>query len=289
LRSSWATHAAALRLYDTQVWGVVKDYSQDQIGAVSLLARLELAGVDVGSRWQDVADHLAARVHDHVLPFLDLQYLYGLARAGRPEAATLLGSIEAHCLGIAPAQSAAPDATVIDDVWLKVCLPASRGLVAHAQGRHPEAVEALGAALPRLLEIGGSHAQRDLFAQIHLDALMQSGQWGLDDHHRHLRRMQHLVGHRPEQRAAHGTDTPRAHDDHVAPEAFSDIHDGVGRVSGGDLALVDHPFLQQQGFGTLDRVHTGSGADTLEDFAIGRHHHLVQGGRLLDVRQHQGG
>lgn len=169
---------AALHLYDTQVWGVVKAYSQDQIGAVSLLARLELAGVDVGERWQDVADHLTSRVHDHVLPFLDLQYLYGLARAGRAEAATLLGSIEAHCLGIAPAQAAAPDATVIDDVWLKVCLPASRGLAAHAQGRHLEAVEALGAALPRLLEIGGSHAQRDLFAQIHLDALMQAGLWG---------------------------------------------------------------------------------------------------------------
>lgn len=170
--------AAALQLYDTRVWGVVKEYSQDQIGAVSLLARLELAGVDVGPRWQDVADHLTARVHDHVLPFLDLQYLYGLARAGRAEAATLLGSIEAHCLGIAPARSTAPDATVIDDVWLKVCLPASRGLVAHAQGRPEEAVEALGTALPRLLEIGGSHAQRDLFAQIHLDALMRSGLWG---------------------------------------------------------------------------------------------------------------
>ena len=170
--------AAALALHDTQVWGVVKEYSQDQIGAVSLLARLELAGVDVGARWQDVADYLAARVHDHVLPFLDLQYLYGLARAGRAEAATLLGSIEAHCLGIAPAQSAAPDATVIDDVWLKVCLPAGKGLMAHAQGRYPEAVEALGVALPRLLEIGGSHAQRDLFAQIHLDALMRAGQWG---------------------------------------------------------------------------------------------------------------
>jgi len=168
----------ALRLYDEQVWGVVKDYSQDQIGAVSLLARMELAGVDVGVRWQDVADHLSRRVHDHVLPFLDLQYLYGLARAGRAEAITLLGSLEAHCLGIAPAQSTDPDATVIDDVWLKVCLPASRGLMAHAQGRYADAVEGLGLALPRLLEIGGSHAQRDLFSQIHLDALARSGNWG---------------------------------------------------------------------------------------------------------------
>ncbi|MEO5670946.1 MAG: tetratricopeptide repeat protein, partial [Ramlibacter sp.] len=61
-------HDEALTLYDRQVWGVAKDYSQDQINAVSLLARLELAGVDVGSRWTDVGNFLATRLHDHVLP-----------------------------------------------------------------------------------------------------------------------------------------------------------------------------------------------------------------------------
>ena len=34
----------------------------------------------------------------------------------------------------------------------------------------------LGLALPRMVEIGGSHAQRDLFAQIHLDAMVRDGQ-----------------------------------------------------------------------------------------------------------------
>ncbi len=77
-------HAEVLQIYDRQVWGVAKEYTQDQVNAVSLLARLELAGVDVGDRWQDVAAYLASRLHDHVLPFLDMQYLYGLARAGRP-------------------------------------------------------------------------------------------------------------------------------------------------------------------------------------------------------------
>ncbi len=85
-----------LALYDRQVWGVAKDYSQDQVNAVSLLARLELAGIDVGDRWQDLADYLAPRTADHVLPFLDLQYLLGLARAGRPQAQVLLRNIEAH-------------------------------------------------------------------------------------------------------------------------------------------------------------------------------------------------
>ncbi len=157
--------AEALETYDRQVWGVVKEYSQDQIGAVSLLARLELAGIDVGDRWQDVAAYLAKRLDDHVLPFLDLQYLYGLARAGRPEADMLLNRIEDF----------APNAPSTRDAWQRVCVPAAHGLLAHARGDAATAIEGLGLALPRLIEIGGSHAQRDLFEQIYLDALIRNG------------------------------------------------------------------------------------------------------------------
>lgn len=156
-----------LAIYDEHVWAEVKEYSQDQINAVSLLARIELAGAGVGNRWQDLGNYLAQRGHDHVLPFLDLQYLYGLARAGREEQArALLASMERHASQL-PADSA--------PAWQRVCLPAGRGLLAHALGDWQGAVEGLGQALPRLVEIGGSHAQRDLFAQVHLDALMRSG------------------------------------------------------------------------------------------------------------------
>ena len=158
--------AAALALYDAHVWGVCKEYSQDQIGAVSLLARLELAGVDVGARWHELGGWLAARTHDQVQPFLDMQYLYGLARAGRPEADELMRRVEAF----APA---APAAT--REAWQRVAVPACGGLLAHARGEHARAVEQLGTALPRLLEIGGSHAQRDLFEQLYIDALARAG------------------------------------------------------------------------------------------------------------------
>lgn len=157
--------AEALAVYDRQVWGVVKDYSQDQIGAVSLLARFELAGIDVGDRWQDLAGYLAQRLDDHVLPFLDLQYLYGLARAERPEAEALLNTIETFAAQ-APASTRA--------AWQRVCVPAALGLRAHARGDFAAAIEELGLALPRLMEIGGSHAQRDLFEQVYLDALIRS-------------------------------------------------------------------------------------------------------------------
>jgi hypothetical protein len=152
----------ALRLYDQEVWGVLPAYSQDQINAVSLLARLELAGADVGARWQDLAAWLAPRVADQVLAFLDLQYLYGLARAGRPEADALLANLQRHATA--------------DTTWREVALPAAHGLVAHARGQHADAARALALALPRLREIGGSHAQRDLFQQIYIDALARGGQ-----------------------------------------------------------------------------------------------------------------
>jgi hypothetical protein len=159
-------HEEVLALYDQQVWGVAKDYSQDQVNAVSLLARLELAGVGVGDRWQDVADHLLQRLDEHVLPFLDMQYLYGLARAGRPEADELLRNIESHAADVGPD---------LQQAWQRVCAPASRGLLPVAARVRQQALDELGQALPRLTEIGGSHAQRDLFSQVHLDALIRSG------------------------------------------------------------------------------------------------------------------
>jgi hypothetical protein len=158
---------AALALYDREIWGVWKDYSQDQVNAASLLARLELRGVDVGDRWRDLADHCAARAGDHEQPFLDLHYLYALARAGGERGPAMLADLERFAWHDAPAWSA--------DAWRVVAVPAAQGLVAHARGDVGTAADRLGVALPRLREIGGSHAQRDLFHLIHLDALVRGG------------------------------------------------------------------------------------------------------------------
>lgn len=154
-------HASALAIYDDHCWGLEKDYSQDQIGAVSLLLRLELAGLDVGGRWADVAAHLQPRVDDHVQPFLSMQYLYGLARAGLDEADRMMASIAAFA-GTAPEFQRA--------AWAEVCLPACRGLLAHARGDYAATADSLGGVIGRLEEIGGSHAQRDVFNQVLQDA-----------------------------------------------------------------------------------------------------------------------
>ncbi|MFI5015130.1 MAG: tetratricopeptide repeat protein [Hyphomicrobiales bacterium] len=163
---SLGAYDEVLSIYDRHVWGMWKEYSQDQIGAVSLLMRLELVGVDVGDRWRDVGHYLRARAGDVVQPFLSMQYLYGLARAGGREADALMAAIRDHAAQ-APAH--------VRESWREVALPACEGLLAHARGDYETCVRKLGAASPRLLETGGSHAQRDLFDQVLLDATIRSG------------------------------------------------------------------------------------------------------------------
>ncbi len=167
---SLGDQAAVFDAYDNHVWGVEPTYSQDQVGAVSLLARMEVAGLDVGGRWQSLAEYLRPRARDVVQPFLTLQYLYGLARADFAEAATLLGAIE----------DKAQSSTAFDRlVWHDVALPAARGVYAHARRDWAEAARWLTIANPRLSEIGGSHAQRDLFGQLLLHAHIKLGNWAI--------------------------------------------------------------------------------------------------------------
>ena len=161
---SMGQHDEVRLAYDTHVWGLEKDFAQDQVGAASLLARMELAGIDVGDRWSDVADHIALRGADTTLPFLTMQYLYALGRSGNPMADTLISAIRQ--------KAGAP--SFEQEVWRHVALPACEGLLAYTRGDFETAVRELGLALPRMAEIGGSHAQRDLFEQVHLDALMKT-------------------------------------------------------------------------------------------------------------------
>jgi hypothetical protein len=95
-----------------------------------------------------------------------MQYLYGLARAGRPQADELMNAVRRHA-------GAAPEA--LKEAWTDVALPACEGLAAYARGDYRTARRRLGPTLGRMLEIGGSHAQRDLFAQIYLDSLLKDG------------------------------------------------------------------------------------------------------------------
>ena len=57
-------------------------------------------------------------------------------------------------------------------------MPASEAAVAHRKSEHERVVELLMPARHMLWQMGGSHAQRDLFFLILADALLKTGQTG---------------------------------------------------------------------------------------------------------------
>lgn len=55
-------YGKVLELYDTRIWEhIVEEFVADAIGAISLLIRLELRTVDVGNRWNAVANSVIER------------------------------------------------------------------------------------------------------------------------------------------------------------------------------------------------------------------------------------
>ena len=65
----------------------------------------------------------------------------------------------------------------VRDAWQNVAVTACEGLLAHARGDHATAFAKMSVAQPRLLEIGGSHAQRGLFDQVLLDCMIKTGRY----------------------------------------------------------------------------------------------------------------
>jgi hypothetical protein len=113
----------------------------------------------VSDRWQKLAAYLRPRIHEHALAFQDLHYIYALARTGSSEAVSeMLTSMKKH-------------AKTASRAWTEVAIPAAQGMIAHAHGDWSKTVDLLKPVLPKLSEIGGSHAQRQLFDQVYFDAL----------------------------------------------------------------------------------------------------------------------
>jgi hypothetical protein len=155
----------ALKLYDSAIRNQKTDDYRDIANASSLLRRIELEGLSVGNRWDELADIAERRIDDRQLAFADLHYLIALLGAGRFSSAESLvrGMLESGDMGHNGQLSA------------EIGAPLAAGLVAFQAGRMAEAVAFLAPLQPKIQLVGGSHAQRDVFQQIYLEALVRSG------------------------------------------------------------------------------------------------------------------
>ncbi|WP_171174679.1 tetratricopeptide repeat protein [Ruegeria sp. HKCCD8929] len=156
-----------LELYDAEVRKDKTDDYRDISNGTSLLMRLELEGVDVGNRWEEMADLSAARTEDGCLIFADLHYLLALTGDNREDAtAKMLQRIHR-------------DAKLAnDDTTRRMADPgveAALGLEAFGDGLYGQAFDHLLAARGSMQLAGGSHAQRDVFERITIDSGLRAG------------------------------------------------------------------------------------------------------------------
>lgn len=160
-------HARVLEVYDREVKVDEGGFYLDVQNAASLLQRLELAGVDVGPRWEELADLAEGRLDDHVLPFTDAHFMLALVGAGRLEAARgYLASLKRFAAS--PASEAAR-------VTGEITISLAEALLAYGEGRYAEAGDGLHALRHRLAPLGGSHAQQDVFHQTLIEAMTRAG------------------------------------------------------------------------------------------------------------------
>ncbi len=121
----------------------------------------------MGDRWEELADHVAARLDDHVLAFTDTHAMMALGAAGRHDhGARLLASLEAFAE--TPGNSCA---RTMEPVAIPIC----RAILAFAQKDYGQAADLLLPLRPDYIRIGASHAQRDIFHQFLIEAAIGAG------------------------------------------------------------------------------------------------------------------
>lgn len=145
-------HDEALGLYDRGVRPVPSAVAMEMVDGSALLWRLGLKGVDVGDRWQPLAEAWAPMLGDAHYPFNDVHAIMAMIGAGRMDDARR--GVEALAASVEGGSAAA--------MTREVGLPVGRALLAFAEGRDRDAVSDLAPVIAGAHRFGGSHAQRDL-------------------------------------------------------------------------------------------------------------------------------
>ena len=175
----------ALSLHASGVFGCDREFSGIQLDAISLLWRIEMAGIEVTDAWAGVTEATLALAGDFPMPYAAAHHAYLFARTGEEAALeATLAAARRQAETTLPARR---------EVWARGGIDLVEGCAAFGQGDATRAVQCLETHIERVGASGGSDAQIDLFHQTFLSALIESGQ---------LQRADRLIRHRTAGRTA---------------------------------------------------------------------------------------
>lgn len=157
---------ACLSLYDQKFRAEKTDEYLDLTNAIAMLWRLEDRGVAVGDRWVELTERAEKRAGDLLMPFPDMHYVMALAAGGKMDAAN----------GMVAAMKALPDDPVNYErqVLRTAGATLAEAITAYRAKDFGRAVDLLMPVRYSLQPVGGSHAQRDVFALLLIEAAIRA-------------------------------------------------------------------------------------------------------------------
>jgi tetratricopeptide (TPR) repeat protein len=163
-----ARYDEALALFDRHVHPEPAAYLLSLVDATALLWRLRLEDVDVGGRFEQVADdwqnQLDAEAGFYAFNDVHAAMAFAMTRRDAP-----LRELEARMQDAAAKSD--PNATVMREVGI----PLATGLAAYARGRYADAVGTIERVRDDAHRFGGSHAQRDVLTLTLIESAIRSG------------------------------------------------------------------------------------------------------------------
>jgi tetratricopeptide (TPR) repeat protein len=155
-----------LALYDRAIRPARSAVPLEMIDAAALLWRLSLRGVDVGARWERIAEDWQPFVEQGYYAFNDVHAVMAFVGAQRFDLAqATIGALE----------RAAIEKGTNGAMSREVGLPLAHGLVSFGLAHYEEALDVLLPIRTIAHRFGGSHAQRDLIHLTLVEAALRSG------------------------------------------------------------------------------------------------------------------
>lgn len=155
-----------LSLYDGPIYGARSPLALNMVDASALLWRLHLGGVDVGDRWDALADNWAPKAGAGNYAFNDAHATMAFVGAGRTRLVETL--VEAQ----REAMSRDDDNVAFTR---DVGRPLTLAIRAFGEGDYREAVRLLRPIRGIAHRFGGSHAQRDVIDLTLIEAALRAG------------------------------------------------------------------------------------------------------------------
>ncbi|MEO8162230.1 MAG: tetratricopeptide repeat protein [Ilumatobacteraceae bacterium] len=163
-------YGEALDLYDSVINNEDSaNLALEMLDASALLWRLHLDNIDVGDRWQPLAESWASKDPMPYYFFNDMHACLTFVAAGRmSDAESIVSMLTAY---MAQTDRHVTNRDNVEQVGLPIC----KAIVAHGRGAFAACAQLLDPIRDKVGIIGGSHAQRDLVHRTLIDSLQKSG------------------------------------------------------------------------------------------------------------------